>query len=71
MTIITPSRWLGDLVKRSFLREYPVEVRHNTIDTSAFKPTSGGFRAGYGLEDKKNVLGVASAWGRARVCRIL
>ncbi len=63
MTIITPSRWLGDLVKRSFLREYPVEVRHNTIDTASFKPTPSGFRAGYGLEDKKIVLGVASAWG--------
>ena len=62
MTLITPSRWLADLVKESFLREYPVEVHYNTIDTDVFKPTPGDFRERYGLTDKKIVLGVASVW---------
>ena len=62
MTLITPSRWLADLVGKSFLQEYPAEVRYNTIDTNVFKPTPGDFRKRYGLENKKIILGVASVW---------
>lgn len=62
MTLIVPSRWLAELVGESFLGEYPVEVRYNTIDTTIFKPIPGGFRKKYGLEDKKIILGVASVW---------
>lgn len=66
MTLITPSQWLADLVKQSFLKEYAVEVRHNTIDTTVFKPTSSDFRQRYGFENKKIVLGVASAWSKEK-----
>ena len=62
LTLITPSQWLADLVKQSFLKEYPVEVHYNKIDTSVFKPTPSDFRKEYGLEGKKIVLGVASVW---------
>lgn len=62
MVLITPSRWLADLVKQSFLGEYPVEVVHNRIDTTIFKPTEGNIPGQFGLKDKKIVLGVASAW---------
>lgn len=62
LTLITPSQWLADLVKQSFLKEYPVEIRYNKIDTSVFKPTPSDFRKQYGLEGKKIVLGVASVW---------
>ena len=62
MTLITPSQWLADLVKRSFLSEYPVEVCYNTIDTNIFKPTPSDFRKRYGLQNKKIILGVASVW---------
>ncbi len=62
LSIITPSKWLADLVKQSFLKDYPVEVHYNTIDTSVFKPTPSDFRKRYGLTDKKIVLGVASTW---------
>jgi len=62
MTLITPSNWLADLVKESFLREYPVEVVYNTINTDIFKPTPSDFRERYGLENKKIILGVASVW---------
>lgn len=64
MTLISPSQWLADLIKESFLKEYPVQVVHNTIDTNVFKPTPSDFRKQYGLEDKKIVLGVASAWSK-------
>lgn len=62
MTIITPSQWLADLVGQSFLKEYPVEVHYNTVDTSIFKPTPSNFRARYGLQNKKIILGVANVW---------
>ena len=62
MTLITPSNWLAKLVEESFLKEYPVEVVYNTIDTNIFKPTPSDFRERYGLENKKIILGVASVW---------
>lgn len=62
MTLITPSRWLAELVKKSFLKDYPVTVIPNTIDTEIFKPTPGTFRQSRGLEDKRIILGVASTW---------
>lgn len=62
MTLITPSKWLADLVKQSFLKDYPIEVVYNTIDTEIFKPTPSDFRERYGLGNKKIILGVASVW---------
>ena len=62
MTIVTPSQWLADLVRQSFLAKYPVEVRHNTIDTNVFKPTPSDFRERYGIGDRFMILGVASPW---------
>lgn len=62
MKLITPSQWLVDLVGESFLSKYPVEVRHNTIDTSVFKPTPSDFRERHGIGDRFMILGVASPW---------
>lgn len=62
LSLEVPSHWLEDRVKRSFLKDYPVEVRYHTIDREIFKPTPGDFREKYGLEEKKIVLGVASVW---------
>ena len=63
LTIITPSQWLADLVKQSFLREYPVKVINNGIDLKLFKPTESDFRKKYNLLDKYILLGVAFDWG--------
>ena len=62
MTLITPSQWLAHMVGQSFLKGYPVEVRHNTIDKTVFKPTPSEFRKQYGVGDRFMVLGVASPW---------
>lgn len=62
MTIITPSQWLADLTRASILGEYPVEVVHNEIDTSVFRPRQSSFRKEMGLENRKLVLGVAVGW---------
>ncbi len=62
MTLITPSWWLADLVKASFLSKYPVKVIHNGIDTSQFYPMKNDFREFYGVGDRFMLLGVATAW---------
>ena len=62
MTIVTPSAWMATLARESFFRGYRIEVIHNKIDLSIFKPTGGDFRRRYGLEGKKIVLGVANVW---------
>lgn len=62
LTIITPSEWLANLVRSSFLMEYPVKVINNGIDLTIFKPTPSDFRQRYNLENKKIIVGVASGW---------
>ncbi|MBE6797081.1 MAG: glycosyltransferase [Ruminococcaceae bacterium] len=66
LTIITPSQWLADLVKQSFLKDYPVKVINNGIDLDVFKPTNSDFRKKYNCEDKFIVLGVAFGWGERK-----
>lgn len=66
MTIVTPSKWLADLVKRSFLKDYPVQVINNGIDLSTFRPRESDFRKKYGLEDKYILLCVAFSWGKRK-----
>lgn len=66
MTLYTPSEWLKNLVKQSFLKDYPVEVSYNEIDKTVFKPTESNLRKELKLEGRKVVLGVASAWSKKK-----
>lgn len=66
LTIVTPSKWLGDLVKQSFLGDYPIMVINNGIDLSVFKPTESDFRKKYNCEDKFLILGVAFPWSKRK-----
>lgn len=63
LTIVTPSQWLGDLVKQSFLKEYPVRVIYNGIDPNVFCPRNSDFREKYSIPANKAILlGVAFGW---------
>lgn len=62
LTIVTPSRWLAELVKESFLKDCPVQVIHNGIDLSVFRPTPSDFREKHGLQNKHLILGVSFGW---------
>lgn len=66
LTIITPSHWLADLVKKTFLQDIPVEIINNGIDLSVFKPHKSSFKEKYELKDKKIVLGVSMGWSDAK-----
>lgn len=62
LSLITPSHWLANLVRESYLKDYPVEVVYNTINNEIFRPTPGEFRRQNHLDNKIIVLGVASTW---------
>jgi putative colanic acid biosynthesis glycosyltransferase len=63
LQIVTPSHWLKDLVKQSFLR-HPAMCIHNGIDLNQFKPILQIelLKEKWQLIDKKIILGVASIW---------
>ena len=66
MQIITPSKWMEDVVSKSFLGCYPIKTEYNKIDISDFKPTPSDFREQFNLGSKFVILGVASAWSKAK-----
>ncbi len=64
LTIVTPSAWLADRVKQSFLKDKPIHVVHNGIDAkNIFYPRSresvNEIKMRYGMTEKKIVLSVA------------
>ncbi len=67
MTIVTPSAWLAGLVNESFFGSLPVQIIHNGVDTGHFYPRETlKTREKYCLENKKIILGVASAWSKGK-----
>lgn len=57
VVLVTPSQWLADQLKASFLSVLPVRVIPNGMDLSVFHPAEGWQKTG-----KYMVLGVASDW---------
>jgi len=62
LRIVTPSDWLKGCVEQSFLGAYPVQTIRNGVDLTKFRPMQSDIMQKYGLQNKKVVLGVASAW---------
>lgn len=62
MHLLTPSIWLAEQVKKSFLNKYTVTAVGNGIDLDEFKPQESDFKERHGLENKKIILGVSSVW---------
>lgn len=72
LTIVTPSRWMANQVKESFLRDYPVKVINNGVDLEIFRPVdSSDFKEKYGLQDKRIVLAVAFGWSEKKGIDVL
>ena len=66
LTIVTPSKWLANLVKESYLAEYPIKIIKNGIDLSIFKPVNSHFRETHNIQNKFMILGVASIWSKRK-----
>lgn len=62
LTIVTPSSWLANIVKQSFLQQYPVKVIPNGINLNTFKPALTTLTS----DDKKIILGVANIWNHRK-----
>ena len=66
MNIVTPSNWLADLAKESFLGDFPILTINNGIDLSVFKPVESKFKEKHHLHGKKIVLGIANVWEKRK-----
>jgi len=66
LTIVTPSEWLANEIRQSFLKNYPIIVINNGINLDAFRRCESDFREKYGLHQKKILLSVASAWNERK-----
>ena len=66
MVLITPSKWLSLLTRESFLREYPVKVINNGVDTNIFKPIANSVKKELGIEGKKMMLAVAGGLAKRK-----
>ena len=66
MELITPSKWLKELVEKSFLGSYPINVVKNKIDIDVFKPIENNFKSEYKLNDKFMILAAANVWTKKK-----
>ncbi len=67
LTIVTPSHWLGELVKQSYLGKYPIQVINNGINLKVFKQITSNFREKYGIAKEQHmVLGVSLGWNERK-----
>ena len=56
-TIVTPSQWLADRVKTSFLKDKEIKVIHNGIDTNVFHPVDANdLKRKLNISDKSKVV---------------
>ena len=60
--IVTPSDWLANYVKRSYLGKYNIHTINNGIDLSVFKPVSSQSKYLKGVNGKHIIIGVATSW---------
>lgn len=66
LTLVTPSRWLADLTRESFLKDYPVEVINNGVDVNVFRPTENDIKEQLGISGKKMLLAMATTFDRRK-----
>ena len=67
ITIVPVSNWVGEILKQSYLKDYPIRVINNGIDVNVFSPQGrDGIKLKYGLVDKFILLGVATEWERRK-----
>jgi glycosyltransferase involved in cell wall biosynthesis len=63
LTLVPVSQWLANLLGQSFLKDYPVRIINNGIDTGIFRPVSAqNIRNKFDLHSKFVLLGVANIW---------
>lgn len=65
MTIITPSNWLANIIKKTYLNKYEVKTIYNGVDTEVFYIDDSNakiLKKKWNTKDKTIILGIASVW---------
>ena len=67
LTLVPVSSWLGDIIEKSFMKNYPVKIINNGINIEVFKPVNRQtIESKFPLEEKIILLGVASIWSNKK-----
>lgn len=66
LTIVTPSNWLANIVKESYLKNYKVHIINNGIDDSIFFKKSNGLKNKLKLNNKFVILAVSNVWNQQK-----
>lgn len=64
--LVTPSLWLKNIIEKSYLRDYPIEVINNCIDTNKFRKNNKPNIYKSKWSDKFVILAVASVWDKMK-----
>lgn len=63
---VTPSVWLSNFVKKSFLKRNRCIVINNGIDLNIFKPTNSNFREIHNIVNQYMILGISMEWSKQK-----
>lgn len=67
LSFVVPSKWMSDLLAKSFLKDYPKFLINNGIDLDKFRPiNSDDLKDRYDIKENKILLGVASTWDKRK-----
>ncbi len=62
-TIVTPSNWLNNLCKESYLSSKPICTIYNGVDLTKFYPRDAyQLKKSYGIDDKFIIIAVSAGW---------
>ena len=66
MEIITHSKWLSGLVKKSYLSDYKTHITPSAINLDLFRPLESNLKQKFNIQNKKVILGCASVWSERK-----
>lgn len=66
LTLVTPSEWLRNCVRKSYLSGIPVYTIYNGVDHKVFHYRENDFRERYGIANKEIILGCASPFNHRK-----
>ncbi len=68
LTIVTVSNWLNQVVKKSFLSNYPIKTIFNGVSIDMFTPykDTNNIKRKYNINNKYILLGIATTWSNRK-----
>lgn len=66
LELLTHSIWLGDLVKKSFLKSYKVHITPSAVNLKLFRNIPSNLKERFGIENRRILLGCASIWSNRK-----